>query len=608
MRYIFILLLCLMAAPAFAAEERFDYTSFSQIPVQHGGRIKPVDTFARFYLRTFSGRESINGLTPDEWLAQTLFDPATALEQPVFRTFRPSVAGLPEKESRLYTYAELARALQEKRDVLKTLLEKDEKDWSPDQAELIRLNESAILYAQLLRSFSFLLPLKVMVPDSLRKQWNLQEGEAFSLLDAKPYLPLLQKNIAALVKKHGEDPSRYTPAEQEIAYFAFQLQTLEHMGEDNVLFRVIPGAWNRETQEWYSPWALEESGQASPRNAPYLELWRQIAMSYVQGDTEAWNELTRAAAAQSSSFTSRPALILEAAYNLVHPIGIASLLYLLAFIAILLQRLKISGPWARAGFCALVAGGILHGAAIAARVAILTRPPVGTLYESILFVAFICVAASAVMEWRRKDGFGLLAGSLIGVLLMFAAQSFDEEDNMKVLVAVLNTNFWLATHVLCITMGYAWCLLVSASAHVWLFRTWRGQDAARFLSLTKTLAIIALLFTAVGTILGGIWADQSWGRFWGWDPKENGALLIVLWIAWVMHAQIGGHLKRVEAMIAFAFLSVVVSLAWFGVNLLNVGLHSYGFITGVAGALAAFFALEAFILSAFYIQIKKRAG
>ena len=145
-------------------------------------------------------------------------------------------------------------------------------------------------------------------------------------------------------------------------------------------------------------------------------------------------------------------------------------------------------------------------------------------------------------------------------------------------------------------MGYGCCLMTSLLAHAWLIRTAMGKDGRDLVTPVKILALIALLFTAVGTILGGIWADQSWGRFWGWDPKENGALLIVLWLIWVLHGQIGGHLKRSAFMAAMAGLSVVVALAWFGVNLLSVGLHSYGFITGVAAGLGAFCAFEALLI------------
>ena len=119
-------------------------------------------------------------------------------------------------------------------------------------------------------------------------------------------------------------------------------------------------------------------------------------------------------------------------------------------------------------------------------------------------------------------------------------------------------------------------------------------------------SLVALLLTAVGTVLGGIWADQSWGRFWGWDPKENGALLIVLWLIWAHHGRIGGHLPPLLFNAALAFLNVIVALAWFGVNLLSVGLHSYGFISGIATGLAVFCGGETLLIYGLWLRASKR--
>jgi cytochrome c biogenesis factor len=88
----------------------------------------------------------------------------------------------------------------------------------------------------------------------------------------------------------------------------------------------------------------------------------------------------------------------------------------------------------------------------------------------------------------------------------------------------------------------------------------------------------AALFSFVGTVLGGIWADQSWGRFWGWDPKENGALIIVIWNALILHARWGGMIRERGLMNMAIFGNIVTSFSWFGVNMLEIGLHSYGFI------------------------------
>jgi cytochrome c biogenesis factor len=86
----------------------------------------------------------------------------------------------------------------------------------------------------------------------------------------------------------------------------------------------------------------------------------------------------------------------------------------------------------------------------------------------------------------------------------------------------------------------------------------------------------ATLFSFVGTVLGGIWADQSWGRFWGWDPKENGALIIVLWNILILHARMGGMVRERGLANLAIFGNIVTTWSFFGTNMLGVGLHSYG--------------------------------
>ena len=172
---------------------------------------------------------------------------------------------------------------------------------------------------------------------------------------------------------------------------------------------------------------------------------------------------------------------------------------------------------------------------------------------------------------------------------------------MGMLVAVLNTNLWLAVHVVTVTMGYAGCVVAGVIGHVYIVQTLTRPRAADLLdgtyrSLYATLAF-GLVFTFLGTVMGGIWADLSWGRFWGWDPKENGALLIILWVAILFHARNGGIIGRL-GMAAGGVVSIVtVTLAWFGVNLLGVGMHSYGFMSGVNRALAVFVLLELIFLA-----------
>lgn len=579
---------------------------FSSLPVQHEGRIKPIDTFARQTLDLLAGRQSLPGMEAPAWLAEALFDPGLSMERPVFRILDSAQLGLPPRKGRLYSFTELAPALQDKANLIAALLQKDEKTWDKRQAELVRLHEAVLVYTQIVRSFSYYLPLSLPVPDMLAKEWNIATDKNFTLEDFSRYQSRLDKRLADIVRKRGGDPARYNEGEQQVAAFAFQIGALRAGGENNVFFRIIPGAWETAQGAWFSPWAVTQNGQGSPQAASYLRGWEGMAHAFIAQDAKGWRHANESVYAMSESYASREKLSMERIYTGLHPLSAALAFYVAAFAALIAASV-LRGPfWRTLSIISVAIGMLLHTAAIVLRVAILERPPVGTLYESIIFVALICAAGGMAVEARRRDATGLTASIVCAGLLLFTAFAFSTPDTMQVLTAVLNTNFWLATHVLCITIGYGVCILTSILAHLWLFRRAAGRDATALTAPVKTLALCALLLTAVGTILGGIWADQSWGRFWGWDPKENGALLIVLWLIWTLHGQLSAHLKTMQAMAAHAGLSIIVALAWFGVNLLNTGLHSYGFITGVAAGLGAFVTFEGTLIFGLWAFITQK--
>jgi ABC-type transport system involved in cytochrome c biogenesis permease subunit len=130
--------------------------------------------------------------------------------------------------------------------------------------------------------------------------------------------------------------------------------------------------------------------------------------------------------------------------------------------------------------------------------------------------------------------------------------------------------------------------------------------------MTYGVICFGLLFSVVGTVLGGIWANYSWGRFWGWDPKENGALMIILWELAILHSRLGGVIKNFGVCMAAVFGGVIVAFSWFGVNLLGVGLHSYGFTSGIARALLMFYIIESAVLAlgaiAWWLRERKPAA
>jgi ABC-type transport system involved in cytochrome c biogenesis permease subunit len=185
---------------------------------------------------------------------------------------------------------------------------------------------------------------------------------------------------------------------------------------------------------------------------------------------------------------------------------------------------------------------------------------------------------------------------------------------MGMLAAVLNSNFWLTTHIVSVALGYAGCSAAGVAGHIYIIqrlfaRSFEVKSSSTAHSVYGILAF-GLMFTTIGTILGGMWADHSWGRFWGWDPKENGALLIVLWCAVLFHARAA----RIIADMGMAFGAIVgqmlVMFAWIGVNLLGIGMHSYGFTSAGAQLLWGFLGFEGVFLAvaAIAFVMRRRRG
>ena len=235
-------------------------------------------------------------------------------------------------------------------------------------------------------------------------------------------------------------------------------------------------------------------------------------------------------------------------------------------------------------------GMLLILAGITWRVLITGWGPVTTIYETIPFITVMAVAFALVMEKIFKNRVSLIVAICCGAAGMFLAGRYeagDAADTMPSLVAVLRSNYWLWTHVTTINIGYATVLLAAIFSMVYIFcRLFdiTRQNKALFRMLTQSaygILCFGLVFSLIGTILGGIWGNDSWGRFWGWDPKENGALVIVLWCLAVLHMRLAGWIKEIGLHLCTAFGANFCLFSWWHVNLLNVGLHSYGFTQGL---------------------------
>jgi ABC-type transport system involved in cytochrome c biogenesis permease subunit len=191
----------------------------------------------------------------------------------------------------------------------------------------------------------------------------------------------------------------------------------------------------------------------------------------------------------------------------------------------------------------------------------------------------------------------------------------EGKDHLDPLVAVLRSNYWLSTHVITITLGYASGLIAALLSIVYvLLRSLGldGGDASLRRSVTRAVygcVCLTLVLSLIGTVLGGIWANDSWGRFWGWDPKENGALMIVLWSLAILHARLGGYIKEWGLHLTSIFGAIVVGFSWWHVNFLNVGLHNYGFAAEKLWTVQVFYGVMTgfILLGAVTCLLEKRA-
>jgi len=229
------------------------------------------------------------------------------------------------------------------------------------------------------------------------------------------------------------------------------------------------------------------------------------------------------------------------------------------------------------------------------------RPPILNLYDTFLFIAATGVLAALVTEWVTRRRIALSLAPIFGALLVMLARAFELEegkDHLAPLLAVLDTNYYLATHVTAINMGYAAGMFAALLGTAWLVLQALGirrNDTALHKSIVRAtygVTAFGLTFAVFGTIYGGVWANDSWGRFWGWDPKENGALLICLSQVALLHARMSGWVRDLGFCVWAALTGMVVAFSWFHVNLLEIGLHTYGFAGSTKSALFLYYGIQ----------------
>jgi ABC-type transport system involved in cytochrome c biogenesis permease subunit len=330
---------------------------------------------------------------------------------------------------------------------------------------------------------------------------------------------------------------------------------------------------------------------------PYpVAIYGRLISAYRSGDADGFNhairEYNQDLEQRIPHELNRPHL--EFLFNQTQPFLQALVLYIVVFVLTLISWLKWPKILWQTAVILLLFAFLIHTAGLITRMYLQGRPPVTNLYSSAIFVGWGAVVLCLFLERFYKNGIGNISASAIGFVTLLIAQNLQlDGDTLEMLRAVLDTNVWLATHVVAVTLGYSATFLAGFLGIIYIFRglltkSFDETTAKALGRMMYGIVCFATLFSLVGTILGGIWADQSWGRFWGWDPKENGALLIVLWNAIILHALWGGYARERAIAVMTVFGNIITSLSWFGVNMLGIGLHSYGFMDRAFGVLFAF--------------------
>ena len=615
---------------------------FGSLPVLEEGRLKPIETVARYKLLRMNSSKSLraeldNGetikISATEWIMDCLFRPELAKEIPLFKVNNPDVLinlglephGSPRKR---YRYEQFE-------------LEKDE-DGMPKV--LRRLSELTNSYSKILDDPEREQEAKALRRDpvkagilSLKTNMNEFEWLVNTLNFARDGLGVELGEISPEFKKTGTGKTKvsyFLEVFEKVREVARRPETGEaFVAELNTVFRFLERdtmtagtkdnssmtslamfpPLSRDDEEWIKPgYFIEQltfkADEMNPEEKAVFSAWalpkikilerlaaavdtasRKVNAEVFAKELQALHQDVVGEAEARGEYSKVKLELLNNRAGFFHwALGF----YFLAFLLIAFSWLAPGSAFAKfAGigvWMMTVVATVALIVGIIFRSVMLGRPPISTLYETIPFIVASAVLLCLFIEAIDRKRIALAVATLIGVGGMFLAMRFEikeARDTLKVLEAVLRSNFWLGTHVIAINIGYAAALLGGAIGHVYIFAALFGVKNRDFLkSVTRMVygvLCFGLVFALVGTVLGGVWANDSWGRFWGWDPKENGALMICIGILVMLHARMGGLIKDLGVSIMAVLVGIITVFSWWHVNQLETGLHSYGFTDGI---------------------------
>ena len=572
------------------------------VPVMHEGRVKPLDTVARNILQLLSNRTSVQlpkspgdhdgptgRISATQWLLGLMAGRDWVARAPVFRIDAKEVVDLFDLERRSghrYSYAELEtkRLLLRKQLESQRTVPRDEQSF--EQRKLAEVEQKLSTY-ELVR-FAYEAPPLPRLEGSDEKSRQVMLDRMMQLMQTARMIEDAHPPAAI--------PPTHQSAPKEEAAPTDRWQSLEPALVNALVAKMLVG---RPGQPAY---------QLNPAILPFTTM-----LEAVDEDGPTFNrtvdDFRRAAAALPAFQEAEEKAGVEAWFNRFNPTGLAQWLYVFAIVACFTSFLAWREPLGSFTWWLLAGTFLLHSFAIAMRIWLTGRPPVVNLYSSAVFIGWACVLAGLGLEGLFRLGIGNLVAAISGGLTLGVAYGLDSGDTMHVLQAVLDTQFWLSTHVVTVTLGYGGTFLggllgtCSIVHRCWTdFRGTANSVASRGIQdrlyrMNYGVICFALFFSFIGTVLGGLWADDSWGRFWGWDPKENGALMIVLWNAAVLHARWDRWIGPRGFALFTIGGNIITAWSWFGTNQLGIGLHSYGFTSGVLLLLGGYVASQLLLLA-----------
>ncbi len=561
------------------SDKSFAFGEFARLPLTANGRIVPLDSLARNSLLEIREKQTLNTepwkdwnlhpkiISATEWLANMMLNPAVADAWPAFRVNNPdliSLMKLPDKsaanhsDGKHYSWNQIQPSLDTLDRENQRVQAIEPANRSAYENAIVTMHNRLFLYVQ----------LKNTVQPADARNWPA-ELAAFE--------KLIPGGVAASQAQQSGQPFDRTNFDLFVSF----IQRFQFMSKLEPPLILPPDGSN----QWRR---MGDALLAAPQGKPIDQAIRDyanMAGALAANQPDQFNValkdyLSILMPTQTKALAKARA---EVFFNRMEPFYHAMVIYILAGLLACFSWFNLSETLRRCSVWLIGLAFAIHTTGLIYRMVLEGRPPVTNLYSSAIFIGWGAVLLGLILEKFYKNGVGSVVSAVIGFITLIIAQHLAlEGDTMEMMRAVLDTNFWLATHVVTVTIGYASTYVAGFLALIYTLRGvfTKTLDAATGKSLARMIygvVCFATLFSFIGTVLGGIWADQSWGRFWGWDPKENGALIIVLWNALILHLRWGGMIRERGLVNCAIFGNIVTAWSWFGVNMLGIGLHSYGF-------------------------------